>query len=814
MRILLVSVAPWAPSGYGTQARQLARRLKNDGHEVGFFALYGLKGGTIWWEGMPVFPHASDAMGNDIILGHVDAFKPDIVLSLHDTWPMTQYGGRLMRWIPWTPVDHTPTPPGVLSAMSRAWRVVSMSQFGAQQLAGEGVPNTYIPLGIDAAFYPDAAAGRAWRKDHDIPPEAFVYGMAGLNVYWPPRKGYDRAIEAFAQIHAEHPDTILYLHTAPQAMQVPNFDLWQVIDFHKIPHEAIRFSDSYPLFMGYTEAGMRAMYNSFDVLLQPTQGEGFGLPVMEAQACGVPVIATNCTTMPELVFEELGILVEPSDRYLSLGYAWQYEIGVPGLVAGMEEAYQKLRQPCKCGRADCDGYPWRKILNIHSKQYQWDTVYGNFWRPFLLQIKEEIGASPESLLPANVVLEEEIGTGHTSASVYRGTVNGRQAVIKIDNGAYYGDMAREIALLQRLDHPLIPKVLASGLTGIAKRPWFAMEYRGQPLKDCLDFMGGAERLKVYHGIEAVARYLHTEGVVHRDIKLDNIVVFWPEDLEDGSEGDWQPALVDFGWAIEHTYQPASSRPVLCPDLTGRGPDELPDVTAGNVGTGLPVLLAEIMQGLPEGEVTLSQSTGSNSTVAYTSVPGLNLPAERDSDVRWAMLKDAGLDFKDSLVVDLGCNLGYFCGKTLEEGAVAAFGVDADPAIVQMAGHLYPQGMFSVLNLDRDNLDRLANEVAFAAASLHPARRVVLGLSVIMHLQSPGRFWKLVKQLNADILVFEPPAAGEYSSAASHLDWLALLAEYGWNGRLLGYTDRNRPLFLCSPTGVPAAALERGAVSAV
>jgi glycosyltransferase involved in cell wall biosynthesis len=46
---------------------------------------------------------------------------------------------------------------------------------------------------------------------------------------------------------------------------------------------------------------MAGIYSAMDVLLNPAMGEGYGIPIVEAQACGVPVIVTDFTAMPELV---------------------------------------------------------------------------------------------------------------------------------------------------------------------------------------------------------------------------------------------------------------------------------------------------------------------------------------------------------------------------------------------------------------------------------------------------------------------------------------------------------------------------------
>ena len=55
-----------------------------------------------------------------------------------------------------------------------------------------------------------------------------------------------------------------------------------------------------------------ALYTAARMLVMPSLYEGFGLPILEAMACGVPVIASNLSSLPEVV-GEAGILVDPLD---------------------------------------------------------------------------------------------------------------------------------------------------------------------------------------------------------------------------------------------------------------------------------------------------------------------------------------------------------------------------------------------------------------------------------------------------------------------------------------------------------------------
>jgi len=66
------------------------------------------------------------------------------------------------------------------------------------------------------------------------------------------------------------------------------------------------------------ESRKNAFLNSLDIFVFPTLMEGFGLPPIEAMACGVPVVASNTTTMPELIGDS-GMLVKPTEEEMIKG---------------------------------------------------------------------------------------------------------------------------------------------------------------------------------------------------------------------------------------------------------------------------------------------------------------------------------------------------------------------------------------------------------------------------------------------------------------------------------------------------------------
>ena len=66
-------------------------------------------------------------------------------------------------------------------------------------------------------------------------------------------------------------------------------------------------------FVGFVpEPELPLWYNAADLFVYPSEYEGFGLPALEALACGTPVVASNRSSLPEVV-GEAGVLVDPTD---------------------------------------------------------------------------------------------------------------------------------------------------------------------------------------------------------------------------------------------------------------------------------------------------------------------------------------------------------------------------------------------------------------------------------------------------------------------------------------------------------------------
>jgi glycosyltransferase involved in cell wall biosynthesis len=93
---------------------------------------------------------------------------------------------------------------------------------------------------------------------------------------------------------------------------------------------------------GLSQENLAALYTRMDVLLAPSMGEGFGVPVLEAQACGTRVIGSNWAATPDLLSED-SWLTDGQPAWDAGQDAWWETPNIPSLVNALQEAYYAPR---------------------------------------------------------------------------------------------------------------------------------------------------------------------------------------------------------------------------------------------------------------------------------------------------------------------------------------------------------------------------------------------------------------------------------------------------------------------------------------
>lgn len=300
-RVLIHSNAPWVPSGYGKQTAHLIEMLQWAGHEVVVSSFCGLTGAPVEWHGVTVLPSGQYEYGVDVLLPHIQAAKPDVTIALMDLWKLAPLADALkdVNMAAWVPVDCAPLSRLDGQFLKRSGvKPIAMSRFGERQLLEAGFDPLYAPHVVDREVFTCLTPEnrQKYRQGMGID-DKFVIGICSANNDTL-RKGFPEQFAAFRDFHKKRPDSILLVHAVAQ--QARGLDLPRIAGEMGIEADAIRFTDTYAQVSGtFDETFMADWFGVLDVLSSCSYAEAFGVPMVEAQACGTPVVATVGSAMTE-----------------------------------------------------------------------------------------------------------------------------------------------------------------------------------------------------------------------------------------------------------------------------------------------------------------------------------------------------------------------------------------------------------------------------------------------------------------------------------------------------------------------------------
>ncbi|MAL10735.1 MAG: hypothetical protein CMF74_13870 [Maricaulis sp.] len=350
LRIMPISDSAFAPTGFGTNTKNVSAILHEEGHHIGYGGCQNSRHGKwytpwplgqtekeVYFEALPImfpgqerfgeksFPNWVSQFNPDLVLGHLDFqmfqhitaqktpssvqipfYKPDGKLFNRKERMdmMNQAFKQVSGGVPWkfaciVPYDGEPSIPSWQHQCDAIDYAVAMSRYGQQGLKKDfDLDTTYIPHGVDTNFFKPKLYPKYGNEDK---PDAFIVGCVARNQH---RKNLPRLIKGFAQFVKQNN------LSSDQAKLILHMD-WNDAMGWKFPDFAEQYGlKDYlmPPLMGsldhgqaLTEEGMVDLYNCMDVFVLPTAGEGFGIPSVEAMACGVPLCITNYTTGYELI---------------------------------------------------------------------------------------------------------------------------------------------------------------------------------------------------------------------------------------------------------------------------------------------------------------------------------------------------------------------------------------------------------------------------------------------------------------------------------------------------------------------------------
>jgi len=432
-RILFCSEATFLNTGYATYTREILRYLYATGkYDIAELASYGERNdpraSQIPWQYYGVMPNIESepkATKEEIDKYHSNPvnqfgefvfesvcldFRPDIVCDIRDFW-MLDFADRspyrpLFKWCIMPTVDARPQARQWIATYQSADACLSYSDWAGGILSGQsGGKINYLgsaPPSAHSAYQP-VDNRDAIRERLGIDKDAKIIGTVMRNQR---RKLYPDLFAAFRKFLdlSQDKNCLLYCHTSYPDL---GWDIPELLQQHQLsahvmftyicPQTKKPFSS---LFKGaVTQSPYTGQYGStlssvkngveyehlaeimnvFDLYVQYANCEGFGLPQVEAAACGVPVMGTDYSAMESVLRKLKGTPIKPKALYKEL------ETGCFRAVPDNDLAAQKFleffEQPKSMRRKI--GFETRKAFEEH---YQWHYS-GKKWEDYFDSVK-------------------------------------------------------------------------------------------------------------------------------------------------------------------------------------------------------------------------------------------------------------------------------------------------------------------------------------------------------------------------------------------------------------------------------------------
>jgi glycosyltransferase involved in cell wall biosynthesis len=240
--------------------------------------------------------------------------------------------------------------------LQEARRVITVSQISFSALSAyAGVDAAKVRVihnGVSERFRPQTAPETllAVRRRYGLP-ERFVFWVGDFR----PEKNLAFLIQGWARLHKKLPDPLPLVLAGAQTG-----------DFPKVKKEVDRHGiEGSVLFPGFIrDDDLPALYSAATVFVFPSLYEGFGLPPLEAMACGTPCVVSNSSSLPE-VTGSAALLFNPTslDDFESCMLR----------VLTEPELYERLRQD---GLRQSTLFPWSKAAGETLEVYRavWDEA--------------------------------------------------------------------------------------------------------------------------------------------------------------------------------------------------------------------------------------------------------------------------------------------------------------------------------------------------------------------------------------------------------------------------------------------------------
>lgn len=428
MKVHILSDTPRATSAYANITRNLAPGLVERGHDV---TITGFLNGYENFQGINVLPLATPFSHPQVqFANNLKNSKAEILICIHEAHTDTaMYSQMFQPTFFWVPVEGE----GISHHMKQILQsstiagVVPMSLIGKKQLETENVAcrETIYPGYDPFVFSRKIKPQCKWSQDiyhqmqdarklsergcfkcegtkegctffeneriilniggkefsgniqtvnriKDNLGAEFVIGCVAQNVGL--RKRLERLIEAFSKMENRN-ECLLHLHSFPASQG--GLNLFEIAKKFNVLDRIIFSYSENPVF-GISDHGMNLLYNYFDIHATASSYEGFGMPVLESEALGLPQVAPACGTFPELLGEnERGLLADIATSSMDADGITRSLVDTGSLADKMDILYSDADLRKKLGAS---GAEW-------AKQFTWDKIVKQ-WDTLLLEVEE------------------------------------------------------------------------------------------------------------------------------------------------------------------------------------------------------------------------------------------------------------------------------------------------------------------------------------------------------------------------------------------------------------------------------------------
>jgi glycosyltransferase involved in cell wall biosynthesis len=380
VRLLWHSNSPLTGSGFGVQTGLAVSQLEEH-HQFAVSCNYGQEGYIQQWQTphgtVPLYPKStSSEFGHDIIGAHADEWQADAIITHYDAWTLDPHTlGR--PWVPWYPIDCEEVPPTISQRIQHAAMRITQTRHAQEATRALGLDAEYVPAAFDGSVYYPRGSD-AWREPLGLG-DRFIVACVAANSWpkgVPSRKAYPQIFEGFTGLLKHDPDALLYVH----AQWNGHIDLHRLAERYGITPRNFAHAQPYYLHTGaYTADALAEILSAADVLLSPSMGEGFGVPILDAQACGTPVITGDWTAMSEITRSGLAIPKTDAYRYPVVDYGDQYLVNPSAVTEALLAAREWSYDPA--------------MVSALVQEYETTRVVTEHWQPTLAKLEAQLGAS-------------------------------------------------------------------------------------------------------------------------------------------------------------------------------------------------------------------------------------------------------------------------------------------------------------------------------------------------------------------------------------------------------------------------------------